>query len=98
MNYFSKGNFHQFNEVHDNYVQERVDVKKSQIEGFGAFAKQDIKRGGFLGFYAGHYKKVLETVPVNEQSYYFDLPAEYRGEYVISGSPEEGGNALCRAQ
>ena len=72
VNYFAGNNLKQFNEIHDNYVQKRVEKKISQIVGWGAFAKQDIKRGYFLGFYAGHYKKALDSVPPDEQSYYFD--------------------------
>ena len=78
VNYFADDNLEQFNTQHETYVQERVEVKKqSQIAGEGAFARIDLNRGDFLGFYAGDYKQV-SAADSYEQAYYFDLPGFWR--------------------
>ena len=88
-------NHSEFEDQHQDYVEALLAVKPSAIPaaGQGVFLKSDIKKGTFLGFYAGEQVCSDSQLSADKSSYVFNTSHD---DILINGHPDDGGGILSR--
>ena len=88
-------NHNEFEKKHQFYVEALLEVNDSSISvaGKGVFARKRLKKGTFLGFYAGQQVASDSELSSEQSSYVFGTVDE---NIIINGHPEAGGGILSR--